>query len=176
MHNFFVNQLAMYSAYHRSIANRLTHYIGVPVILFSLIVLAALVPAGELVGMPFSLATVLAVALAMFYLGGWRRIGLIAVFVLLVMVIAARFVVAEGTGHALTVFAVCFVGGWALQFLGHVFEGRRPALFDNLIQVLMAPAFMIAELLFAFGQEPKLKAEIRKRQSKYTSQSISGGR
>ena len=42
------------------------------------------------------------------------------------------------------VFGVSFVGGWALQLLGHGYEGRRPALVDNLFQVVIAPMMYIA--------------------------------
>jgi uncharacterized membrane protein YGL010W len=39
------------------------------------------------------------------------------------------------------------VAGWVAQFVGHgVFEGRAPALLDNLVQAFfMAPIFVIME-------------------------------
>jgi uncharacterized membrane protein YGL010W len=47
---------------------------------------------------------------------------------------------------------------WALQIgAHHVFEGRSPALFDNLAQAfLMAPLFVFLEMLFYFGYRPAL--------------------
>lgn len=46
--------------------------------------------------------------------------------------------------------------------LGHgAFEGRAPALLDNLVQALfLAPFFVWLEVLFAFGYRPELKARI----------------
>lgn len=42
--------------------------------------------------------------------------------------------------------------GWILQFVGHgVFEGRKPALMDNLLLTLVAPDFVTIEILFALG-------------------------
>ena len=43
-----------------------------------------------------------------------------------------------------------FVVSWILQFIGHgTFEGRAPALLDNLFQaVFLAPLFVWLELLF----------------------------
>jgi len=52
-----------------------------------------------------------------------------------------------------------FIGGWIFQLLGHVFEGRKPALADNLFQIFVAPIFLVAEVFFALG----LKHEVRKR-------------
>ena len=38
-----------------------------------------------------------------------------------------------------------FVGGWVLQFLGHHYEGKRPALLDNIFQGFIGPMFLVAE-------------------------------
>ena len=57
-----------------------------------------------------------------------------------------------------------FVTSWIAQFVGHgIFEGRAPALLDNLIQALfLAPFFVWMEILFYFGYRPGLKARIDK--------------
>ena len=53
---------------------------------------------------------------------------------------------------------------WLVQFVGHgVFEGRAPALLDNLIQaIFLAPFFVWLEILFAFGYRPELKSRLDK--------------
>jgi uncharacterized membrane protein YGL010W len=40
-----------------------------------------------------------------------------------------------------------------------VFEGRKPALTDNLFQIFIAPIFLVAELFFALG----LKRDVLKK-------------
>ena len=40
-----------------------------------------------------------------------------------------------------------------------MFEGRKPALADNLFQIFIAPIFLVAELFFALG----LKRDVRKK-------------
>ena len=60
-------------------------------------------------------------------------------------------------------FALLFVGGWILQLVGHLFEGRRPALADNLFQIFIAPIFLCAEVFFALGYKPRLHAAVRER-------------
>ena len=62
------------------------------------------------------------------------------------------------------------VGSWLAQFVGHgVFEGRAPALLDNLVQALvMAPFFVLTETLMHCGLlqglardvEPRIAARI----------------
>jgi len=45
-----------------------------------------------------------------------------------------------------------FILNWILQFIGHgVFEKRAPALLDNLLQVFVAPDFIVIEILFVLG-------------------------
>ena len=53
--------------------------------------------------------------------------------------------------RALWVAAALFVFGWALQFLGHHFEGKRPALLDNLFQAFVGPMFLVAEVMVMNG-------------------------
>ncbi len=48
-------------------------------------------------------------------------------------------------------FAALFVVGWALQFLGHHYEGKRPALIDNLFQGFIGPMFLMAEVMVVNG-------------------------
>jgi len=56
------------------------------------------------------------------------------------------------------------LASWIAQFVGHgVYEGRAPALLDNLVQALfLAPFFVWMEVLFMFGYRPGLKARLDK--------------
>jgi uncharacterized membrane protein YGL010W len=142
--------MSVYLRYHRHPKNKLTHFVGVPLIIFSLFVLLGLVRI-DVADISLTAASVLAiVALAYyFYLDAVLAVAMtVATSVLL---IAANRVCALGAPIALTVFAVTFVGGWALQLIGHAYEGRRPALVDNLFQIVIAPIFLMAELFFALG-------------------------
>jgi len=57
-----------------------------------------------------------------------------------------------------------FVASWIAQFFGHgAFEGRAPALFDNLVQAfVLAPFFVWMEILFYLGYRPELKTRLDK--------------
>lgn len=143
-------QMSFYLRYHRHPKNKLTHFFGVPLIMFSLFVLLGLVrvPLGET---SITAASVLAIAVLAYY---FRLDAVLAVAMTLftaVLLIAANRVCTLGVPTALAVFAAAFVGGWILQLVGHAFEGRRPALVDNFFQVLIAPIFLMAEVFFAFG-------------------------
>jgi uncharacterized membrane protein YGL010W len=53
------------------------------------------------------------------------------------------------------VFLAAFLGGWAIQLLGHALEGKRPALADNLLQIFNAPLFLTVEVLLLLGYRPE---------------------
>lgn len=57
-----------------------------------------------------------------------------------------------------------FITSWVAQFIGHgAFEGRAPALLDNLVQAFfLAPFFVWMEILFYFGYRPELKGRLDK--------------
>ena len=75
--------------------------------------------------------------------------------VLLAQYTASKFSKTKGsTRNAL----ILHVAAWIAQFIGHgAFEGRAPALLDNLAQsLLMAPLFVVLEGFFGFGYKPEL--------------------
>jgi 2-hydroxy fatty acid dioxygenase len=53
---------------------------------------------------------------------------------------------------------------WVAQFIGHgAFEGRAPALLDNLVQaIFLAPLFVWLEILFKFGYRRELQERVEK--------------
>lgn len=54
------------------------------------------------------------------------------------------------------------VFSWVAQIFGHVvFEKRAPAFIDNLFQAfVMAPVFVVVEVLFMFGYRPEFKKHV----------------
>src|SRR4029078_11998144 len=68
----------------------------------------------------------------------------------------AACVAGQGTLAGWDAFALLFVGGWIIQLVGHAFEGRKPALADNLFQIFIAPIFLCAEIFFALGYKTRL--------------------
>ena len=162
-HEWFFEQLAMYSAYHEDGRNRLTHYIGVPIILLSILIVLEQVRFGE--GM--SAAVLLLGLLVLFYAVAVPAVGLLFLLISVPLYLVAEYVAMMDFIARWALAAATFVVGWAIQFVGHVFEGRRPAFTVNMLQVFMAPAFLVAELLFAAGQQRALADALKLRARKY---------
>ncbi len=165
MNPFFIDQMAMYSAYHRNGRNRATHFVGIPLIVFAIFVPLAMVRVWDQV----SLGMVLFVLAGLFYLWLDRTLGALMALVLLLLLVLGEWVAAQGTTTAWSVFAIAFVGGWAFQLVGHVYERRRPALADNLLQALIGPMFLVAETAFALGFKRPMHDAVEARWSRYAA-------
>jgi uncharacterized membrane protein YGL010W len=153
--------LASYGRFHRDPRNRRTHYVGVPAIVYSVLVPMALC-VRPLADVPLSLDRVIVAAAAVGYLWLDVGLGLALTAILALLAAAAEATAAAGSSVALTVAAVVFVAGWALQLAGHRLEGNRPALLTNLAQILVAPAYLVAELAFALGLRGGLRSAIER--------------
>ena len=151
-------QMATYSAYHQDARNRATHFAGVPII-----ILALFIPLAWLRIEPVSAGMVLAGVLVLYYLALDVALGLGMLVVFGVLLGAGERIAALGAVQGWAWFAVLFVGGWILQLVGHVYEGRRPALVDNLFQIFVAPIFLCAEVFFALGYKPELHSAVQQR-------------
>jgi uncharacterized membrane protein YGL010W len=156
------DQIALYAAYHQDARNKATHFVGVP-----LITLAILVPLSwihmEISEFRVTAAMLLAAAVLAYYfvLDVPLALAMLVVFGLLIWL--AERIAALGAVQGWIWFAVLFVGGWILQLVGHVFEGRKPALVDNLFQIFVAPIFLAAEVFFALGYKRHLHAAAQQR-------------
>jgi uncharacterized membrane protein YGL010W len=153
--------LASYGRYHRDPRNRLTHYFGVPVIIYALLIPATLyrVSVG---GAEVSLDRIIIAAALVGYLLVDLRLGLTLAVALCALAAAAEVTAALGASAALTVAGAAFLAGWALQLLGHRLEGNRPAFLTNLAQLLIAPLYLTAELGFSLGLRSSLRLDVER--------------
>jgi uncharacterized membrane protein YGL010W len=158
----FTDQIANYAAYHRDRRNIATHFIGVPMIVFAVAVLLSR-PQVEIAGVGMSPAWLVAGASVAFYLVLHLGYGLVMAGLLALAVWAAQSLAVQST----TVWLACGIGlfviGWAIQFIGHWFEGRKPAFVDDLIGLLIGPLFLVTETAFALGLSSDLRQAVEAR-------------
>jgi uncharacterized membrane protein YGL010W len=156
------DQMSVYAAYHQDARNKATHFVGVPVIILSLFIPLAWLrlDAG---GVTVTAAMVFAAAVLAYYFALDVPLGLAMLAVNAALIWLGQAIAAQGAVQGWAWFAALFVGGWILQLVGHVFEGRKPALADNLFQIFVAPIFLAAEVFFALGLKQELHARVQKR-------------
>jgi uncharacterized membrane protein YGL010W len=154
--------LQTYARYHRDRRNITTHFVGVPMIVFGIGVLLASV-SFSVGGLPLTPAWVAFALMSMWYLTR-RQLGLglaTSLGVGALMVLAHR-VSGGSLSHWLTWGLGFFVVGWVIQFIGHYYEGRKPAFADDVVGLLVGPMFVVLEMLAPLGFFKGLMADIER--------------
>jgi len=161
MHTSSATRLMLnYAAYHRDRRNIATHLVGIPLIVFAIGVLLGHVRF-RLGAFDLSAAGLLWFASTAWYLTRGNLVLGIVVSVAngLLFILGAPL----GAGERWLAWgAGSFVVGWILQFVGHYFEGRKPAFVDDLVGLLAGPMFVVAEGLFVFGWGKELRTGIER--------------
>lgn len=157
-----VDQLAQYGAYHRDRRNILTHFVGIPMIVVAVTVLLAR-PTVTLGGLAVSPALIVAALTTLYYLRLDLRYGVVMGGFLALSVAFAHGVAEGATATWLATGVGLFVVGWVLQFIGHYFEGRKPAFVDDLMGLIIGPLFVVAEAGFTLGLRPEVRAAVEAR-------------
>lgn len=157
-----IDQLTQYAYYHQDSRNVQTHFVGVPMIVMSVATLLSR-PAWEMAGLPVSLAALASVAAVVFYLRLDLRFGLVLAGVLGLMVAGGSWLASQSTLVWLGSGVGLFVVGWIIQFVGHYYEGKKPAFVDDLVGLLIGPLFVTAELGFMLRLRLDVKAAIHRR-------------
>jgi len=157
-----IDHLANYASYHRHVRNVATHFVGIPVIVVSVMALLgrASLDAGALT---LSLATLAWLASTLFFLRLDVRYGLTMAVLTGLAVWAGHALAALPTSAWLASSLGLFVGGWVLQFIGHAYEGRKPAFVDDITGLVIGPLFVVAEAGFLMGLRTEVQAAIEAR-------------
>jgi uncharacterized membrane protein YGL010W len=155
--------LAQYAEYHRDRRNIVSHFIGVPMIVFGVGVLLARATFPAF-GTTSTLAWVVFALAAAWYLTRGNIVLGIAVSVAVGILIKLGHEVSGGSvGQWLAWGVGFFLVGWVIQFVGHWYEGRKPAFVDALIGLLVGPMFVVLELLAMAGWFKSLVERIEHR-------------
>ncbi len=155
----FEQHVVSYARYHRNARNIATHFVGVPLIVFAVIVILSR-PLISVGGWPLNLAMFAALAASLFYLRIHVGFGL-GLSALLGACVWGGLQLAQMSTTAWLLGGVgLFAFGWVLQFIGHIFEGKKPAFVDDLMGLLQGPLFLLVEAAVMLGWRPDLRAKM----------------
>jgi uncharacterized membrane protein YGL010W len=156
------DHLTQYAAYHQDSRNVVTHFVGIPMIVLAVTVLLSR-PQWNVAGMALSPAVLVALASVFFYARLDLRFGAVMALLLAASLAASQWFAAQATSVWLGWGIGLFVVGWAFQFVGHYYEGKKPAFVDDLIGLLVGPLFLVAEVAFHLNMRTEVRDEIRRR-------------
>ncbi|GMM38047.1 Mpo1 protein [Saccharomycopsis crataegensis] len=182
-------EICFYKKYHSNSVNVMIHITCVPMILFSYVVLCSylelpsewLTPVlGESSAIkklqPYlNLGLLVSIVYSIFYIMlDW--FGFLAAPILLGFSVGSKWLVMnkfeQDTYQVMWFLVVVNVFSWIAQFIGHgVYEGKKPALLDSLVQaLLLAPYFVLFEIAFALGFRKDLEKDLNNKTARILSQ------
>ena len=156
-------QITQYAAYHRDRRNIATHFIGIPLIVFSVTMGLSLVHLPALIG-GLSVALVLTIVAVAYYFKLDYTLGIADAGVHGGQPVARHHRGYDvSCGHRRVDRAGHFVAGWIIQFVGHKFEGMKPAFFDDIMGLAIGPLFVMTEAFFLLKLKPELQRYVEAR-------------
>jgi uncharacterized membrane protein YGL010W len=164
------DQLAQYAAYHRDTRNVITHMVGIPLIVVAVATLLSR-PAFGTAPLALSPAVLAGITAAIFYLRLDARLGMAMTLLLALSIWAGQLLAAQSTVLWLASGLGMFFIGWVIQFVGHYYEGRKPAFMDDLMGLAIGPLFIVAELGFLLG----LRRDVCRAVEERVARSSTGG-
>ena len=156
------DQLAQYADYHRDSRNVITHMVGIPMIVVAVATLLSR-PAIAIAPLLLSPAVLAGMIAAIFYLWLDTRFGVAMTLLLALSIWAGQVLAAQSTVVWLASGLGMFIIGWAIQFVGHYYEGRKPAFMDDLMGLAIGPLFIVAELGFLLGLRHDVRRAMEER-------------
>ena len=161
-----IDLLSQYALYHRDRRNIASHFVGVPMIVFAVGVLLArpVFGLGALALTPAWIA--FGLAAAWYLTRGNLVLGIATSAAVGVLILAAHHVGSSGVGAWLAWGIGFFAVGWVIQFVGHWYEGKKPAFVDDIIET---PFGLDAQGFLDIPQLPGLGVSLdRARLARYT--------
>lgn len=157
-----LDQLSKYAGYHRDRRNIAMHLVGVPMIVFAVVTLLSR-PAVDVGGWWLTPAWVAVAIAGVYYLLLDVSLGVSLTLIIGLMTWAGGQIAAMSTPVWLATGIGMFVVGWIIQFVGHHYEGRKPAFVDDILGLVIGPLFVWAEVVFALGMKQSLVKNIEAR-------------
>ncbi|MCR9142655.1 MAG: DUF962 domain-containing protein [bacterium] len=151
-----------YAAYHRDPRNKFTHLFGVPLAFYSPLIALGWLRLPLSGGFEISLAMVVLALVMIWYIKLDWIFGTVMTLISVPVMILCDMASQLPFLTSLAVFIGVTILAWTIQLIGHAYEGRKPALADNLVQSLMGPIFVLAEVVFAMGLRKDLHMQVEK--------------
>jgi len=166
-------QFTFYASYHHNGINKLIHIVCVWPILWTALVMIQYIPLELPLSNPIhpvNVALGFASIYATLYVLMDKKAGSLAALMVVICLITSRSYYLNTDGAWVTALVI-HAASWISQFIGHgVFEGRAPALLDNVPQaLLMGPLFVLLEVLFPLGYRKDMQAKLWKNVEKELS-------
>lgn len=157
----FIEQARSYASYHQNLIARYLRAFAIPMMLLSTLILLGLVHFVIIGVLDITLAEMVTMGLLVYYFILNWRLAMVAMPILIFILWIATLLTDAGPNHVvLWAFLVTFILGCVAELVEYFIEGKRPLGMTFFCQILIAPLFLVAELIFMMGRMQGLKDEI----------------
>ena len=136
-----------YGESHENRLNKFIHWICVPVIVWTVVALIWSIPFPWKIGLgivPVNWAVIALVLAQVYYFSLSRRLGMGLLLYNLAMLWLTAAIEQASPWPLWQVALAVFVLAWIGQFIGHIFEGKRPSFFKDVQFLLIGPAWLMS--------------------------------
>eukprot|EP01016_Furgasonia_blochmanni_P007047 TRINITY_DN12829_c0_g1_i5.p1 TRINITY_DN12829_c0_g1~~TRINITY_DN12829_c0_g1_i5.p1 ORF type:complete len:200 (-),score=50.31 TRINITY_DN12829_c0_g1_i5:226-825(-) len=159
------NMVTGYGSFHHNPVNKVIHIFLIPVIL---ITGCLMIKHASIKYLGYDLSCWFLAALLLYYMAVDLPAGLICALIYYptYYYMSGLYMQTGVTkrGDFFNKVAIVHLCSWLVQIMGHaVFEKRAPAFTDNVLQILVAPFFVVVEVMFQLGYRPATMKTIKDR-------------
>ena len=152
--DLLATQLEFYDSCHQNTINQWTHVVGLPMIIVGVMMFFSWIRLDFFAAFNTAISWLIVLAILVYYFLLDKKVAAIMALVYIIPNWLVGVIVGQAPSKtSFIVFLVLFVGGWILQFVGHLFEKQRPAFFSSLIQLLIGPIYFVNKLARKLGIE-----------------------
>jgi len=146
---------AEYSKSHRNATNKLIHWICVPLIFWTILGFASLIPSPHFCASYFGCVSIISFIVIAFITFFYIRLSLlIAIVMAVIILIMEHFIYLTNISfgkQSWIVYLSVFVITWIFQLIGHKIEGQKPSFLKDLQFLLIGPIWLLGFILKKTG-------------------------
>ena len=143
-----------YGLYHKNRINKIIHWICIPLIIFSLFGLLSLMSYEFDIGKGYYKINTLGIFIILvlgYYLRLSKTLALGMLIISLLFAGIIDFSSPNSKSTLLFLYLGIFILAWIGQFIGHKFEGKKPAFFKDLQFLLIGPLWLLSYIYNKFN-------------------------
>ncbi len=167
LNNFLDQNFSFYYAHHRHPINIIIHYITIPLIIWTILILLAYATlynwtddaANYMLALNGSVPIILAY-LILYYLLDWH-VGIFFTIIIFILYLFANYFT-YSDNYAWLYAIIIHIISWSVQILSHRYiEGNRHSISDNMVQgLIMGPLYIVYHFMFLLGYKLEYRKKI----------------
>ena len=133
-----------YAKYHKNKANKIIHWICIPLIMFSLLGLLSLMILFTINSVTISALWFFITFAIGYYIKLSKSLALGMTIISIFFIYIIELINLNFINQKFEIFLVIFIISWIGQFIGHKIEGKKPAFVKDLQFLLIGPLWLLS--------------------------------